>query len=65
MQRRKEKIAKKSSVKTVSILMCVIDMKNNINLNKCIRIQCKECKSYTKCFGYKEKKDADKSEENR
>ena len=28
----------------------VIHMKDKINLNKCIRIKCKDCKFYNKCF---------------
>ena len=65
MQIEKEKIAKKSSVRIASTLMCVMNMKNKIILDKCIRTQCKRCKFYIRCFGYKEKRDAIKSKENR
>lgn len=28
-------------------------MKDKINYDKCMRKQCRECKYYDKCFGYK------------
>lgn len=41
-------------------------MKDKINLNKCIRIKCKDCKFYNRCFEYKvkEKTNANKSKKN-